>query len=143
MNDDDDVLSIFEDLTPSQAKELRRRIIPALTEIRDEIINPSDDGNQKGVDEMNSDNSKLANVFNGLPSDLTDDEVVQLVEDMRGVVEKVKRTRHAAGQEALREEYTRELMALPRGSASRNSLNAIKSKFKARGLDVDRIVLNI
>lgn len=34
---DDDILSMFEGLNATQARELRRRIIPALQSIRDEI----------------------------------------------------------------------------------------------------------
>ena len=42
----DDVLSLFEGLTPTQARELRQRIILALPELRREVLdqNPGDLG---------------------------------------------------------------------------------------------------
>lgn len=44
----DDILSLFEGLTPRQAKELRAKIIPTLQELRLKVVQQTE--NQKPLD---------------------------------------------------------------------------------------------
>lgn len=50
----DDILTIFEGLTPNQAKELRAQIIPTLRVLREEIIKNAN--NEKGNHEHKNQN---------------------------------------------------------------------------------------
>lgn len=55
------VLQLFEGLTPEQAKELRRRILPALSEVRREVMQAvkSDRPHKQGKHKQRLDNGAM------------------------------------------------------------------------------------
>ena len=54
----DEILKLFEGLTPKQFKEFRKRLVPALTEFRNEIIKGANKMSYNEVSDEDS-NTKL------------------------------------------------------------------------------------
>jgi hypothetical protein len=129
-NDDLDIIKLFKNLTPDQARLLSARISQVLPVLRDEIINPPQSGNiSDGFNEPEE----------GKKMELSPEQIQAIQEEIdRQVAAQVGRVNNEIRQEGeasrlaeLDQQEKEELAKLPRGAAGMVARSNVNSKYHA------------
>jgi hypothetical protein len=128
MDDNENVLQLFEGLSTEAAQEFRRRIFPMLENLRNEVTN-----NQKGKYSMNENDNSL----NWIDT-LTEEEKQQIAKDLEASRQKIQAGREAKALAETRQRYEGERDAIMRAGLPLDTrlrrLGELKKKYPALGL---------
>jgi len=131
----DDILQLFEGLTKEQAQQLNDRIVPALTQIREKIINP---GENTMSDESN--NQPIKGFSNEFLQSITQEEMPEFDAALQQLQQTFLTKRQEARLATVRTQYETErnaLVAATNGHQSPNFLHelaALRAKYRKMGV---------